>query len=882
MDEQGRLIRGTGVTTSDTIAGQGLWARLKPFLPYILTAALFAGGGWALYSLLRPVNLQDVMAQVRATPRSIIVIALLCMAGGYTALVGYDWSALRYLGKKLPLPVVFTGGFLGYALGNTIGAGPVTGGAVRYRIYSALGLSAYDIAAIAVFGSLAFGFGATLIGFGALAYHPNALGSLTALSPTAIRWGSIAIVAACIALLAYLAARKPEITVRGFTLRAPSPGIMLGQLVFTGIDILLAGTALFVLLPPSDLGFATFMAVFAAAVFAGVLSHVPGGVGVFETVILAALPASVPLDQAAAGLLLYRLIYYLVPFVAALVILALSEAQMASGRAMGPAMQSLAPVFKSVSAITPLAISAMVFGSGAFMLVLTLIPPTSELAQEYEALLPLAFVEGGALLSSATGAALIVVAHGLLRRVEGAWWLALGALGGGVAASLAQGLDYDRALILGLAMLILLPTRREFYRTTRLTRNVLSLRWILMVASLAAVVLAVLFFAHKATPYANELWWQFAADASAPRALRAALVGFLVLGLLILVFALRPGALTHDLATPDELDRAREIIRRQDDPEANIALTGDKSLLFSESGRSFLMYRIQGRTWIALHGPFGEPEEFAQLVWELHDAAYAANARPVFYSVSADSVALWLDMGLSLVKMGEEAIVRLETFGLEGSNRRQLRTAHSRALRNGLGFEVIPAPVPAEALDRLKAVSDEWLASKSGGEKGFSVGAFEPGRLARFPIATVTFQGRIVAFADIWTTDTRQKATIDLMRHLDDAPRGVMDFLFTELMLHLKAQGYREFSLGTAPLSGLEARRGARLSTRLGAFVYRHGRQFYNFEGLRNFKDKFDPDWRPVYIALPPRANVLGVATDVVTLIGGGLRGTVARKDRQA
>jgi lysylphosphatidylglycerol synthetase-like protein (DUF2156 family) len=80
----------------------------------------------------------------------------------------------------------------------------------------------------------------------------------------------------------------------------------------------------------------------------------------------------------------------------------------------------------------------------------------------------------------------------------------------------------------------------------------------------------------------------------------------------------------------------------------------------------------------------------------------------------------------------------------------------------------------------------------------------------------------------------------------------------------------REFSLGNAPLAGLEARRGASLSTRLGALVYRHGRQFYNFEGLRAFKDKFDPDWRPVYVAIPPRANILVVATDVVSLISKG------------
>ena len=864
------------MTTADEgTAPEGLGGRIKVFLPYVVTVALFVAGAFALYHLLRPVDFQDVAAQVRATPPYVIALALLCTAGGYLSLVGYDWSALRYLDKKLPLPVVFMGGFLGYALGNTIGAGPVTGGAVRYRIYSALGLSAFDIAGIAVFGSLAFGLGTMLIGFGALVYHPQALGALISLDSATIRWGAVAVVTLALTLLVMVPLRKREFVLRGVSLRPPSLGIMLGQLVFTAIDILLAGITLYLLLPESDLGFATFMAVFAAALFAGVLSHVPGGIGVFEAVIIAALPATVPLEQAAAGLLLYRLIYFLIPFVAALILLAATEVRMARKTALGPVVQGLAPVFKSVSAITPLAMSAMVFCSGAFMLMATLIPPTSDLAMEYELLLPLAFVEVGALLSSIFGAALVVIAHGLLRRVAGAWWLAVAVLAGGIMASLAEGIDYEKALILALALLILLPTRREFYRATRLTRNVLSVRWSLLMASLGCAVIAILFFAHKATPYEHELWWQFASDETAPRALRAALVACVTLALLILIFALRPGVIRHDLATPEDLERALKIIRAQPDPQANIALTGDKSLLFSESGRSFLMYRVQGRTWIALHEPFGDAEEFSQLAWAFHDAAYAANGRPVFYAVSAPSVPLWLDMGLSLVKMGEEAVVRLDGFSLEGSNRKRLRTTHNRAGRDGLRFAVIPAPIPPETLAVLKKISDEWLAAKSGGEKGFSVGAFDPERLARFPIATVTLEGRIVAFANLWLTDTKTEATIDLMRHVDDAPAGLMEFLFTELLLYSKAEGYRAFSLGNAPLAGLEARRGAKLSSRLGAFVYRHGREFYNFEGLRNFKNKFDPDWQPVYIALPPRANVLAVARDVVSLIGGGLRNTI-------
>ncbi len=841
-------------------------ARARLLLPYLITAALFAAGGWALYRLLAPVHLQDVMDMVRATPLPTVALALLCTFGGYAALIGYDWSALRYIGRRLPFPVVASGGFLGYAIGNNLGAGPVTGGAVRYRIYSALGLSPYDIAAISVFGSVAFGTGASVIGLAALVWHPHALDALIHWPPGVIRWAAVAGIAVISGLMLALSLRQKPFTLRGLSFRPPSPGLMAGQFVFTAVETLLSALVLHLLLPTGGGAFPTFLAVFSVAVMAGVLSHVPGGVGVFETIIIAALPRSVPVSEAAAGLLLFRMVYYLVPFAVALALMALAELRMASG----PTRAVMLPVFRAISALTPLAMAAMVFASGAMMMIASLLPPTNNWTEELELVLPLFFVEGGALLSSALGACLLVIAHGLLRRVEGAWWLALLALLVGAGASIAHGVDYDRAVLLGLGALVLLPTRREFYRATRLTRNVLSLRWLLLMLSLGLMLFGVLFFAHKATPYSGDMWWQFAEDSAAPRALRAMLVGLIVMGLFLLRYALRPGRLSLSLPTPADLDRAEAILRGSDTPEANIALTGDKSLLFSASGESFLMYRTQGRSWVALHEPVGRPGEAAALAWEFHDAAYAVNARPVFYAVSGASAPLWIDMGLALHKLGEEAVVDLAAFSLEGSARKRLRTTHNRALRDGLSFEVLAPPHAPALMAEMQAISDAWLRGKAGGEKGFSVGAFVPEYLDRTPIAVIRHAGRIVAFANLWQTDRRSGATLDLMRHVEEAPAGVMEFLFTELLLHFKAEGFAEFSLGNAPLSGLETRRGTRLSSQLGAFVYQHGGAFYNFEGLRAFKNKFDPDWRPVYVAVPPRVNLVAVTADLVALIGRG------------
>ena len=296
---------------------------------YCLLSFLFVLGVYALYHLLKPVKAADVIAQVRMTPWWTLLSALLATAAGYVALIGYDWSALRSLGKKVPANAIAVGGFLGYSFGNTIGVSVISGGAVRYRVYSAFGLSLFEIASVSTFAALAFGFGITVIGLAALAIHPYALVNILPIAPDSLRvWAGVAAVAVVLFLL-LMSLNGKSLRLGKFELSAPTPGVLFSQLAFTLIDTSMAALTLYVLLPGARPDFLTFLPVFAAASMAGVLSHVPGGVGVFETIIIAALPKGVPLDQIAAALLLYRLIYYLIPFALALAFVAINEARFA-------------------------------------------------------------------------------------------------------------------------------------------------------------------------------------------------------------------------------------------------------------------------------------------------------------------------------------------------------------------------------------------------------------------------------------------------------------------------------------------------------------------------------------------------------------------------
>jgi phosphatidylglycerol lysyltransferase len=194
-----------------------------------------------------------------------------------------------------------------------------------------------------------------------------------------------------------------------------------------------------------------------------------------------------------------------------------------------------------------------------------------------------------------------------------------------------------------------------------------------------------------------------------------------------------------------------------------------------------------------------------------------------------------------------------------------------------LRFEVVAPAGVAALLPQLRAISDAWLAQHATREKSYSLGAFAPEYLVRTPVALARKDGRIVAFANLMTTDTRCQATIDLMRYTPEAPRGVMDYLFVKMLLHCQAEGYARFGLGMAPLSGMSEHERAPRWQRLGRLIYRHGEHFYNFQGLRAFKDKFDPQWEPRYLCVEGGLKPVLAFADIAALVSGGLRGVIGK-----
>jgi phosphatidylglycerol lysyltransferase len=266
--------------------------------------------------------------------------------------------------------------------------------------------------------------------------------------------------------------------------------------------------------------------------------------------------------------------------------------------------------------------------------------------------------------------------------------------------------------------------------------------------------------------------------------------------------------------------------------------------------------------------PVGAREACADLLWTIREMADAAQGRLLLYEISDETLGCAIELGLHVVKCGEEALVDLAGFSLEGSAMRALRQAVSRARRDGLTFEVVRAADVGALIPAFALVSDEWLAAKGQTEKGFSLGRFDPAYLAHFDCAVIRKAGQVVAFANLWATADKSELSIDLMRHSDEAPPGTMDFLFISLMLWGKAQQYERFSLGLAPFSGIEGKPLAPTWAKIARLLFEHGERFYGFKGLRAYKDKFDPRWESRYIAGPRGLAMIQGLLDLNALIG--------------
>ena len=531
-----------------------------------------------------------------------------------------------------------------------------------------------------------------------------------------------------------------------------------------------------------------------------------------------------------------------------------------------------------VQDLFPRALAVATFLAGALLLISGSLPVDRIHLLWIRKTVALPIFETSHFLGSLTGLVLLLLGRYLEDRIYAAYILAVLFLSVGAGASLLKGAHIGLSVLLGIILLCLILSRGYFYRKSSLLAYPFSPGWAAAIGVVLASAFSLGMFAYRHVEYSQDLWWRFEFSNGASRFLRA-WVGIAVLaGVLALQRLFRPAPPVFAVPTTEESALIRRIVGTSARAAANLAFLPDKRFLFSANRRAFIMYGIQGASWIALGDPVGPPAEWKELIWRYKELCSRYRGWTVFTEIGRDALALYLDAGMTLLKMGEEATVPLEHFDLKGGANKNFRHLLNREDVRRCRFAIAAPPHAPELIAQLQEVSGRWITVKGGKEKGFSLGSFDEKYLQNFLIGTIEDQGRLIAFTNIWTTLDREEIAPDVMRY--DPRRslpGIMDYLFIQLMFWAKAEGYQRFNLGSVLLAGFEQHALAPFWHKVGTMVFRHAEYFYGFQGLREFKAKFHPQWESKYLACPSGYTVPRVLTDYALLVaqaaGGRFKG---------
>lgn len=838
--------------------------RLRRVLPAALGLILFVIALEVLRRELAATSWREVTADLRALPASRILAAVFLTALNYAVLTGYDFLAFVSIGRRLDRWRIAIASFLAYAIANNVGFAMLSGAAVRYRFYARWGLSGDELSRIVVSYSITFWLGLLALGGLSLAMTPVPASSAFG-APILAAFGWV-LFGASVSFVALCALWRRPLRIGRFEWTLPGPALAASQLAVSSVDWMLAGAVLYALLPPGQAPFFAVLTAFLLAQLAGLSSHVPGGAGVFEGVLVLLLKPYASAEQLLPSLLVYRVIYYLLPLVMGLTGLLLDEARQRQREAFG-AMGMI----RFAGSLAPRAMAALTFLAGVILLISGATPAAEGRLLLLDRFVPLGIVETSHFVGSVVGVVLLLLSQGLSRRLDAAYYFTMLALGIGVVASLLKGADVEEALLLIAVIGLLRVGRPAFDRRAALLDTRFSPEWIVTVAVAVTASSWLGFFAFKHVEYSNALWWQFELSAEAPRFLRAE-VGVAVCVLLAAISRLL-GHAPHGVhpASDGELEVARHVIETQTSTVPNLVYLRDKALLFDESNSGFVMYGIQGRTWTAMGDPVGPPDRIPLLIRAFLERCADYGGTPAFYEVRGEHLHYYADFGLSFVKLGEEARIDLPAFTWDGGQASRFRQALRRPEKEGMRFRIVPANDVPALLPQLRQVSDDWLRGRGRSEKGFSLGFFDEEYISRFSVAVIERDDQVQAFANLWTGPGHRELSLDLMRH-DHAALNMMESLIVHLIQYGQREGYRWFSLGMAPMSGFEQSAVAPLWARAGAFLYEHGERMYNFRGLRAFKEKFNPTWEPRYLAYPGGPVLPRVLADIAVLIAGGYR----------
>jgi uncharacterized membrane protein YbhN (UPF0104 family) len=616
-------------------------------LPALLGVVLLFGAIYVVQKEFRSLKLADISRALGAIPPWSLAFSFFWTVMSYYVLTFYDLLGTIYAGHRVAYARVCFASFCAYTLSHNLGFSAVSGAAVRYRLYAHWGLTPLQIAKLVAFCSLTFTLGGMVLGGVVLFAAPEAVPFFGATLP---RWmlylvglGLWGIVIGYVTLSRVFG----RIRLFGYAIELPGFRLALLQVVLATVDVLITATIFYALLPTAPgLTLLSFLAVYLTSYTAGLAANLPGGIGVFDTVMLIGLSPWLDAPAIVGAIVVFRVYYYVIPLFVAGSMFAGNELLLRGG-AMFKGVQTIA---RWIEPDFPIAVATgAVALCGALLLSVGVLAPPPDFTWIDPDFSGLA-TQAGQFVPSLIGAGLMVLAVGISRRVNLAWGATLALLLTGAVFSFTQGGTQSEHLWVGvlllLTTLLIAPFRRGFYRHAHLFSGPPQAAMALPLLGLAACVLLLAGFARRTPAMTGLPWWEIIFDPDMPASSRVAVALAVALGLYAIWSLIRPGLVT---AQPwNDASRARFTSLGGTPPEHA------DGLIWGEAERAAIPFRRYGRILLGLGDPIGDPADRIAAIWRLRDLAVQEGCDPAFWRAGPDLLGVYADLGLTALPLGPD------------------------------------------------------------------------------------------------------------------------------------------------------------------------------------------------------------------------------------
>ncbi len=831
--------------------GPAFWEKARNFfgahrkaLLRIFYAVMLLSVAFVAYRELSSISLFTVKEIFSRQRPDVLVGVMLLGIFAFMATGVYDVFARRHFGVDISVKNALTIGWIAQAFNNFAGLGGLTGGTLRTKHYTSRGIDTKK--ALNLTMSV---WAANLLGLFAI---------ILATLPIALRWEGSALIISlvgCLYLPFYFFGqhiRLGRINLGKSFLSHQNFAQKCQMLLASVVDWAAAAVFFWICIrlfaPDAHFMFSLF--VYSAATVIGLLSMLPAGIGTFDLAVLTFFANhSIDASELFLGVLLFRISYYVVPWLLALLLSTTefldAHRELENARRRGGMIHNVLWFYTAL---------------GGVLLILSTVTSEKFLRSIHlYGFLSADIRNATALTSIAIGTVLIVLAYGLKQRVRHVYFIAVGLLAVGVLSSLREGMEYKDAAILLLFAVLLLASRDHFQNEPKKPTKAQLIKATALTLLIPLILLSLRIWAiHAKTVYIRSV-------SPNHRLLQLAFCLFAISVIVTTIIFSHSQKLDFVAPTHGEIDEFHNFLLSHDGNNYSYLYgLGDKQIFYNSAHTVAFLYRPHRGSLLVLGDPIGVGDDFPAAVDELLTFADDHNMSIAFYQIANRYLPLVVEEGLQIVKIGEDATIELDSYSNVGNSGKIFRRMRNRMAQNGTFFELIYPPFSDSLIKELKEVSDSWLGERE--EMGYSLGFFDPDYLSNGPVAVVRSKERIEGFANV-VFFNKETVSFDLMRFRTDSPGGTMDGILVSLIEWAKEVGFKEFNLGMAPLSNVGRKRhshGAELVVR---YVHDFGDRIYNFHGLRAYKEKFRPRWDSRYLVYSSKKSLPSLLLALLEII---------------